>query len=926
MKRLLSMLLAVFILVPCFSSVYADEEKTWEKVDMSYVDSLETFSRNPGRGKSTGTWYILGRDTPPTDFSYTTGLAAPKFDLSRYSAGNDYTQSGYSCVAWNKARVGGVDKEIGDYVLKQLEACFAAAEKQGVQVIPRFAYAWDAYVGAEPDDFTMIERHIEQICTAINKYKDTVISVECGIIGPWGEMHSSKYREPEYERRVVKAYLDNLHEDITLQTRTASFITQYHGDIKSVDFMKGLPIKADDPIYRMGMYNDGYLGTDSDYGTWWGDANLSRENGIIFLREQNKRIPYGGEMAYNTIAHAKENGTPIYNDDFVKELYYTHLSYLDNITYMGHAICSELTRIYLSERHVFEGLPDVSAYYGQSLQKFMLDHMGYRFVLRSAETTATVDPGTTVSFRGKVENVGFGNLLAGMTAELIIVAPNGTYNAVPVSIDPQKWYSAQISEYSVTLTVPKSLKAGKYNAFLRFGTVGYKDAASSAATIKFANKQPVTNVFGGNYIGSFSVTSNMGGDASTFAQLLNVTYLDTDGVTVLKEEKGLKYGDATSIDIIPSKASDEKYTYVFDYWQDQHGDRADLDSVTEDLRLTPVFKGVLKKYTVTFFDEEGEYLGESTVDYGTAAISPGAPPKSPEGYYVYKFDCWADAEGNKVDITSVTENIAVYAKYKAYDNRVTVTFMNSTEVHATVQVIRGEAVTLPEPPKSPGAPVQYIREEFVCWVDNNGVPADLSSVSEDMVVYASYEGVFDHGFRDVDMDDYYGEALKYCMLNGIINGVSKTSFAPKTTVNRAMIVTVLYRLQDSPDVSGLTEPFDDVDESDWYYDAVKWAYNNGVVNGTAPHRYSPLDTLTREQLSTVLFRYTDSVLGEATDFDEAALDRFNDKASVSTYAYAAMGWAVENGYIGGVSADTLSPKTGATRAQLVTILHRFMAK
>lgn len=141
-----------------------------------------------------------------------------------------------------------------------------------------------------------------------------------------------------------------------------------------------------------------------------------------------------------------------------------------------------------------------------------------------------------------------------------------------------------------------------------------------------------------------------------------------------------------------------------------------------------------------------------------------------------------------------------------------------------------------------------------------------------------------------------------------------------------MIVTVLYRLQDSPDVSGLTEPFDDVDESDWYYDAVKWAYNNGVVNGTAPHRYSPLDTLTREQLSTVLFRYTDSVLGEATDFDGAALDRFTDKASVSDYAYAAMGWAVDNGYIGGVSADTLSPKTGASRAQLVTILHRFMTK
>lgn len=525
MKRILSLFTALFMLISCFTFVAVESSaaEKWLDVDMSYEDSVASLEGNPGRGLSGGRWNILGKDVPPTDFSSNSnGIVTPKFDLGQFSGGNDFTQEGSPSNKDNPGKYNGTeDKPLSEEVLKQIEACFAAAERQGIQMIPRFAYTKTDAVGCEPDSIEMIETHIAQIAEVINKYKDTVISVECGIIGPWGEMHSSKYQHggSESANRIISAYLENMDPTVTLQVRTASYITQYLGETLDVKFMKELPLKPDDPRYRLGMYNDGYLGTWSDYGTWPGGKHLNRSQSKIFLSEQNKRIPYGGELAYNTLEHAKQNGTPIYNDDFIEELYYTHLSYLDNIATPSHAIAGELMKIEFSERHEFEGMPNMSEYYGQTIQKYMLDHMGYRFVMRSAQTTDVVNPGKVIKFRGNIENTGFGNLLAGMVAELIMMDEDGEKIVIPVDVDPQKWYSREISEYSIAVSVPTDAYAGKYDAFLRFSSKPLAESVKNARTIRFANEQPVSNDFGGNYIGSFFVTANATGNATEYKQV-----------------------------------------------------------------------------------------------------------------------------------------------------------------------------------------------------------------------------------------------------------------------------------------------------------------------------------------------------------------------------------------------------------------------
>jgi hypothetical protein len=185
---------------------------------------------------------------------------------------------------------------------------------------------------------------------------------------------------------------------------------------------------------------------------------------------------------------------------------------------------------------------------------------------------------------------------------------------------------------------------------------------------------------------------------------------------------------------------------------------------------------------------------------------------------------------------------------------------------------------------------------------------------------------WDNPYKDVKEGEWYFDAVRYVSESSLMNGTGVGVFAPSVNVNRAMIVTVLYRLADSPDVSRVKTPFTDVKHGEWYAPAIAWAYKNGVVNGTSGTTFSPTANLTREQFATILYRYADEVNGIDTAVpDSAKLDKYSDKSQVSSWASEALIWTNHNGYIGGVSATLLSPKSGATRAQMATILHRYIA-
>lgn len=176
-------------------------------------------------------------------------------------------------------------------------------------------------------------------------------------------------------------------------------------------------------------------------------------------------------------------------------------------------------------------------------------------------------------------------------------------------------------------------------------------------------------------------------------------------------------------------------------------------------------------------------------------------------------------------------------------------------------------------------------------------------------------------FADTEPGTYYADALDYCYENGIINGLKADTFGPYALLDRAQLVTMLYRLAGSPAVEG-EHSFTDVADGQFYTDAVIWASVNGIVNGYEDGTFRPGTAINREQLVTMIHRYV-AALGEDNG-QRSDLAAFTDLAQLSSFAREPMQWAVANGVVNGVSSTKLGAQQTADRAQTVTILYRII--
>ncbi len=176
-------------------------------------------------------------------------------------------------------------------------------------------------------------------------------------------------------------------------------------------------------------------------------------------------------------------------------------------------------------------------------------------------------------------------------------------------------------------------------------------------------------------------------------------------------------------------------------------------------------------------------------------------------------------------------------------------------------------------------------------------------------------------FKDVTYGDWYYDAVKFVEEYGLFNGVSANEFEPDTAMSRAMLVTVLYRLAGEPEITGTT-PFTDVNPDAWYMPGVLWAYQTGIVNGSTETTFSPDDNVTREQIAVMLYRYASYYEYDVSDRE--VLSGFPDWEKVDSYAEDALSWAVAIGLIRGNTDGTLNPVGDATRAEVATMLQRFV--
>ena len=173
------------------------------------------------------------------------------------------------------------------------------------------------------------------------------------------------------------------------------------------------------------------------------------------------------------------------------------------------------------------------------------------------------------------------------------------------------------------------------------------------------------------------------------------------------------------------------------------------------------------------------------------------------------------------------------------------------------------------------------------------------------------------GFTDVDSEKWYHEYMDYAVEKGLLEGTSPTTMEPNATLTRAQLAQILYNLEGKPQVQGDLD-FTDVAEGKWYYAAILWANQEGVVDGMSPDTFAPNEDISRQDLALMLYRYA----GEPTVTGD--LDGFKDAGQVGDWAEEAITWAVEEGIIDGMTPTTLEPTGTATRAQAAAMLQRFL--
>ena len=389
---------------------------------------------------------------------------------------------------------------------------------------------------------------------------------------------------------------------------------------------------------------------------------------------------------------------------------------------------------------------------------------------------------------------------------------------------------------------------------------------------------------------------------------------DTNGGSAV-ESQTVAYGGQAAAPAAPAKPG-----YTFAGWE-RDGKAYDFTApVTANMTLTA--RWTANQYTITFDTDGGSAIVPITQDYGTAITAPAAPTKTG-----YTFTGWSPA----LPATMPAESLTVTAQWTA--NRYTITYDldgGTAEGNPVFYTAESPAVTLSAPTK-PGyiftgwSGTGLTGENNLTVVIPTGSTGDRSYTAHwsfDPAIIAALEPKPNTSFRDVSRGDWFYYDVRYVCENGLMNGTSKNLFSPSSAATRGMLVTILYRLENEPKCfGGVTFP--DVAPGAYYEKAVIWASQNSIVSGYTDETFRPDAPVTREQLASILYRYTryrglDVSAGETAD-----LSGYADVRAISDYALPAMRWACGVGILQG-SNGKLQPSGLAARSQLAAMLHRYL--
>lgn len=506
---------------------------------------------------------------------------------------------------------------------------------------------------------------------------------------------------------------------------------------------------------------------------------------------------------------------------------------------------------------------------------------GYEF-LKWEVTGATVSSDTNTTTTVKM-----GDTDATITAKFV-------KKTAPV--DTFKLTVEQVGDHG-TFKIRKKLDNGKWGDWWTAADDGY--TSTEISNLKKGTSYQIKAVPGTNYEASWKVnnkTATVDNDIYTatinkndISVEITFTKIDTKNLKLsvdLDERHGkLKYYDD----------DEEKWvTYDDEYWTLSKGDKVEFKAVPDSgykavWQLGSGSKTSATYYDVTYRDMDGKNR-TLHVDFVKKSSS------DVDDYPTLTFDITGGKHGTVYRGTREYEDGDVIS-IKKNDK---MTFKAKTDKgYVAVWTYKGDT---------------YVGDEYTVKMGANDAKLYVEFMDKDDIRLTELP------FRDVSKRDWYYDDVVYVYRKGYMDGMSSTRFGGELNTTRGQIVTILWRLTGEPRATK-RNPFTDVSSSQYYYDAISWAYDAGVVDGFDAHTFKPDQNVTREQLAAILYRYAKYM--NLSTGGSAYLAKYRDADKIANWAYDAMAWANYRGLINGTSATRIDPKGYATRAQIAAILHRF---
>lgn len=579
-KKSLSLLTAALVLSTSAAFPVYAEETPLKDSGIDYTESVATIN-NPGAGYSSTVWAVCKPGSTPV-YDPTGNLMLFFIDIGGFSCGANGTKNE------DDTYTEGTDYDLDEAFFQSWDTTLENCRKNGCMAALRFRYDANGKDNPEPATFDQVLHHIEQLKDSglFEKYADILAYVECGFVGKWGEQHGGKYTSVQHKAQLLEAMLQAVPAPIPVTVRTPDIFAEWAGIKRSELSDRELIDSLTESQYtssiqenkdRIGLFDDGYMGSNSDLGTY-----ANREIETDWLGVQTLTSYFGGEFSGN-IDFAKQYDTYL-PENAIPEMYKTHLSYINGNIF-------QLYKDYTFGADCDVENVDNSAYYGQTVYQFIRDHLGYRFVLRDSKLTGSTVQGGNVQVDFTVENTGFAGVIP-QVQSYVLLEKDGVFTFAETDIDCRQWLSCTKNSESISFKLPDSLPSGEWNVYLKLsmGTPAGVRSMSNRS-IRFANNDVWDGSIGANYLGSVTVSesaekgtdNSLGLGDKTPAQFYSVsdkTVVDgamsspfewTEDMVVTEDENGLK---------IYVKA-DEKYLYV-------------MSNVPKDNASAPVYNLQLK--------------------------------------------------------------------------------------------------------------------------------------------------------------------------------------------------------------------------------------------------------------------------------------------------------------------------------------------